>query len=323
MSDEGSRGVSLRGAVDLSSLVNRPEPPAPGAVGAGAGAAPGATGAVSLVVNVDEHSFNDLVELSSTVPVVVDLWASWAEESTRLSATLIKIVREYAGRFVLARVEAERNPRLAQAFQAQQVPTVAAIIAGRPIGLFVGELPEPELRDAIEQVLAFAAQNGVTGTIPVDDADAGSDGADEAEAPEPPLPPLHQEAFDAIERGDYAAAVDAYTKAIAQNPADDDAKAGLAQVSLLDRLQGKTLDDIRGAAATDPENIDAQLDVADADVSGGHVEDAFDRLLTLFPKLDADGKNRVRERLVELFEVVGTADARVITARGRLANLLY
>jgi putative thioredoxin len=316
VSDErAALAASLRGAVDLSGLVNRPDPAAAG------GAPAEASDGLRLVVDIDERSFAQLVEVSRTVPVLVDLWASWAEQSTRLSATLIKLAREYAGRFVLARVEAERNPQLAQAFQAQQVPTVAAIIGGRPIGLFVGELPEPEIRDAIEQVLAFAAQNGVTGTVPVDETDAEADAAAE---PEPaPLPPLHQEAYDAIERGDFQAAIDAYTKALAQNPADHDAKAGLAQVSLLHRLQGKTLEEIRAAAAAAPEDVDAQLDVADADLSGGHVEDAFDRLLTLFPKLDADGKNRVRERLVELFEVVGVEDPRVIKARGRLASLLY
>jgi len=303
--------------VDLSGLVNRPEPNAGGGAPTGAG---GEASGSRLIVDVDDRSFSQLVELSSTVPVLVDLWASWSEQSTRLSATLIKVVREYAGRFVLARVEAERSPQLAQAFQAQQVPTVAAVIGGRPIGLFVGELPEPEIRDAVEQVLAFAAQNGVTGTIPVDETDAEAEAAE----PEPaPLPPLHQEAFDAIERGDYAAAIEAYKKAIAQSPADDEAKAGLAQVSLLHRLQGKTLEEIRAAAAAAPDDVDAQLDVADADLSGGHVDDAFDRLLTLFPKLDADGRNRVRERLVELFEVVGSADPRVAKARGRLASLLY
>ncbi|HEY0249023.1 MAG TPA: tetratricopeptide repeat protein [Gryllotalpicola sp.] len=315
MSDERANIGNLRGAVDLSSLVNRP---APGEAGSDASA--GASGGSRVVVDADDRSFTQLIEISRTVPVVVDLWASWSEQSTQLSATLTRLAREYAGRFVLARIETERSPQLAQAFQAQQVPTVAAVIGGRPVGLFVGELPEAEVRDAIEQVLAFAAQNGVTGTVPMGD----EDGAEEPGEPEPaPLPPLHQEAYDAIDRGDYHAAIEAYRKAIAQNPADDEAKAGLAQVSLLDRMQGKSLDDVRRAAADAPDDIDAQFDVADADVSGGHVEDAFGRLLTLFPKLDAAGKNRVRERLVELFEVVGVADPRVITARGRLANLLY
>ena len=144
-----------------------------------------------------------------------------------------------------------------------------------------------------------------------------------AEPAEPPLPPLHQEAYDAIERGDYDAAASAYRTAIAQDPRDALASAGHAQVNLLARLQGKTLDEIRSAAASAPDDLGAQLDVADLDLSGGHIDDAFDRLLNLFPTLDADGKKVVRERIVEMFEVVGTDDPRVAVARRRLANLLY
>jgi putative thioredoxin len=152
------------------------------------------------------------------------------------------------------------------------------------------------------------------------DAEAGDA---QAEPVEEPLPPLHQEAYDAIARGDFEAAASAYRTAIAQDPRDSLAVAGLAQANLLGRLQGKTLDEIRNTAASTPDDLDAQLDVADLDLSGGHVEDAFDRLLTLFPKLDVDGKKRVRERLVEYFEVVGTEDPRVAAARRRLTNLLY
>ena len=145
----------------------------------------------------------------------------------------------------------------------------------------------------------------------------------EAEPVEPPLPPLHQEAYDAIERGDFDVAASAYRTAIAQDPRDALATAGLAQVNLLGRLEGKTLDEIRSAAASAPDDLGAQLDVADLDLSGGHIDDAFDRLLNLFPSLDADGKKLVRERIVELFEVVGTDDPRVAAARRRLASLLY
>ena len=132
-----------------------------------------------------------------------------------------------------------------------------------------------------------------------------------------------REAYDAISRGDYAAAASAYRTAIAQDPRDDLAVAGLAQANLLGRLQGKTLDEIRNRAASAPDDLDAQLDVADLDLSGGHVDDAFARLLDLFPKLDAAGRNTVRERLLELFQVVGVDDPRVNTARQRLAMLLY
>ncbi|SDS56983.1 tetratricopeptide repeat protein [Microterricola viridarii] len=320
--------ASLRGAVDLSSLVQRANAPTP-APGQAAGA-PGQPGAPvqipSLVLEAGDANFGEVLELSQHVPVLVDLYADWAEQSTALSDVLRRVVAGLRGRLVLVRVAVEANPQLAQAFQAQSVPTVAAVIAGQPVPLFAGSIPEAQLLDIVEQLLELAAQNGVTGSAVA--ADAGAEGVDgaaaePAEPVEEPLPPLHAEAYEAIERADYPAAIAAYKTAIAQDPRDELAVAGLAQVSLLHRLTGKTVQQIRTAAGAAPDDLDAQLDVADLDLSGGHVADAFDRLLTLFPKLDADGKNRVRERMLELFEVVGTTDPLVIAARQRLAMLLY
>ncbi|PPH29981.1 tetratricopeptide repeat protein [Rathayibacter sp. AY1F9] len=311
---------NLRGAVDLSSLVNRRTPPAASAGAPAAPAAPGgAPGANPLLLTAGDAEFDQVVQLSSRVPVIVDLRGSWSDQSQSMTALLEKVVVSYAGAFVLVGVDVESSPQLAQAFQVQSVPTVAAIIGGRPVPLFSGLVAEEQLRDLLEQVLQLAAQNGVTGTVPVE----GAAPAEGAEPETEPLPPHHQEAYDAIDRGDYAAAITEYETAIAQNPRDDLAVAGLAQVRLLARLQGRTLDDIRSTAAAEPSNLDAQLAVADLDVSGGHVEDAFDRLLSMFPRLDAEGKAAVRARLLELFEIVGQTDPRVNKARARLTGLLY
>jgi putative thioredoxin len=181
---------------------------------------------------------------------------------------------------------------------------------------------EADIFNLFEQVLELAAQNGVVGIAKPAGVPSGEAGAAVA-PPAPALPPLHQEAFDTAERADYPAAIAAWEKALKQNPNDADAKAGLAQITLLHRLQGKAMADIRAAAAANPEGLEQQLDVADLDVSGGHVDDAFDRLLVLFPKLDQDGKNVVRARLLDLFEVVGLTDPAVNSARMRLTNLLY
>jgi putative thioredoxin len=137
------------------------------------------------------------------------------------------------------------------------------------------------------------------------------------------VPPLHAEAYEAIEAGDYARAVDAYRRALAEDPRDADAQAGLGQVLLLQRVQGVDLQEARAAAAAAPLDVDAQFTVADLDVSGGHVDDAFARLLELFAALPAEERAPVRERLLELFGLVGDADPRVIRARGRLASLLF
>lgn len=305
MSNLPPSAASLRGAVDLSSLVRPPAPPA-GAPAAKAPAIP------SLVMDATDASFSNILELSNTVPVVVELHGGAP------TTTLARLVVGLGGKLVLARVDAAANPQLQQAFQATVAPTVAAVVAGRPIALYEGELVEEETRQVLEQLLALAVQNGVTGTVSVPNAPA-----EEAEPVEEPLPPLHQEAYDAIESGDYPTAIAAYRTAIAQDPRDQLAVAGLAQVSLIHRLAGESVANIRDAAAAAQDDVDAQLMVADLDVSGGHLDDAFDRLLTLFPRLDAEGKTAVRTRMLEYFEVAGAEDPRVGAARRRLTALLY
>jgi putative thioredoxin len=317
--------TNLRGAVDLSSLVSRQaQAGAPAESATGQPPAEALT-LPSLYFEGTDANFNDFIDLSMRVPVIVDLGAEWSEPWKQLTSLLDRLIAGFGGRLVIVKVDVDANPQLAQAFQAQSVPAVAALVAGRPVQLFVGAPPEDQLRDVFEQLLELAAQNGVTGTVTVEGGEAPGDveGAAAEPAPEPPLPPLHAEAYDAIERGDFEAAIQAYRTAIAQDPRDSLAVAGLAQVSLLARLSGHTSDELRAAAAEAPKDVAAQLGVADLDISGGHVEDAFDRLLTLFPTLDAAGKEEVRTRILEYFEIVGADDPRVGKARARLASLLY
>lgn len=306
MSDPTMGLGSLRGAVDLSGLVRAAQAPATAAAGA-ASAAPASGG---VVREVDEVSFPGVLELSRTVPVIVEFYADG------IAPALGDLVASYGGRLVLATIEGNRNPQLAQAFQIQQVPAVVALIGGRPIPLFLGMPSEQEVRQVLDKVLDAAAQSGVAGTVAVD-GDAAAEPADE------PLPPLHQEAYDAISAGDLAAAAQAYRTAIAQNPRDQLAVAGLAQVSLLQRLEGAVAADVRRAAADAPDDLDAQLAVADLDLSGGHVDDAFARLLRVFPGQSVEGKAAIRTRMLDFFEIVGAEDPRTVAARRALTALLY
>ena len=314
-------GPSLRGAVDLSALVRRANAPqGPDAEAAGEAAPAGAAG---IVFAASDATFESVLELSSRVPVVVEFYAPGLEPA------LGRLIETYGGRLALATVDGQANPQLAQAFQVREVPAVAAVIAGRPVNLFLGMPSDDEVRGVLDELLTLATQNGVTGKLEVAAPDADAEGADPAEPatpPEPveePLPPHHQEAYDAIAAGDFATAVAEYRKAIAESPRDALAVAGLAQVLLLQRLDGVVAEDVRAAAADRPADSAAQLAVADLDVSGGHVEDAFARLLELFPTLDADGKDAVRTRLLEYFEIAGPDDPRVLDARRRLTTLLY
>src|SRR6476661_4661321 len=314
MSHQPFTAAALRGAVDLSSL-KRPAQPAGPASGAGSTSADGA----GLVIEGTDASIRDVIAASASHPVVMVLWSPRLQESADFVTTFGSVARRYGGRFQLVTVDVDANPTILQAFQVQAVPVSFAFVQSQPVPLFEGVQPEDQITAVIDQVLQLAAQHGVTGTVTSGDGAAATDEPEQ----EQPLPPLHQQAFDAIEAGDLDGAAAAYREALAQSPADSDAKLGLAQVGLLQRTQGVDLQTARAAAAAAPTDVDAQILVADLDLLGGHVEDAFLRLIdTVRVTADAD-RNTVREHLVELFEVVGVTDERVVRARKSLMSALF
>ncbi len=318
--------LNLRGAVDLSSLRRPAAPPAPAPSASADGASPaggtpqgGETGKAPLRVDATESNFQDLVQLSAQIPVLFILWSSYAPESPAVLDAAERVVESYGGRLVLAAADVDTFPQLAQAFQVQAVPTAVAVVKGQPVPLFQGPADDEQIRGLVEELLKVAAANGVTGSM----GDAAADGEDAEPAP---LPPLHQAAIDAIEAGDYAAAVAAYKQALLEQPADADAKAGLAQVELmarLDKLSAPEAESLRDLAAKESDNLQAQLTVADLDISGGHIDDAFKRIITFIGRNFGPERETARVRLLELFEVVGTQDERVAKARQGLARVLF
>ncbi|WP_347107806.1 tetratricopeptide repeat protein [Paenarthrobacter sp. S56] len=272
----------------------------------------------SLRVDATESNFQDLVQLSAQIPVLFVLWSHYAAESSGVLDAAQRVVESYGGRLVLAAADVDTFPQLAQAFQVQAVPTAVAVVKGQPVPLFQGPADDAQIRSLVEELLQVAAANGVTGSI--------GDAAQAGEAEPAPLPPLHQAAIDAIEAGDYAGAAAAYKQALLEQPADSDAKAGLAQVELMSRLEKLTAPEAEGLrelAAQEPDNVQAQLGVADLDVSGGHIEDGFNRIIAFIGRNFGPERETARVRLLELFEVVGTTDDRVAKARQGLARVLF
>ncbi|RKT85739.1 putative thioredoxin [Saccharopolyspora antimicrobica] len=306
---------AMAGAVDLSALKSRAEANARAAAQPAAGGDGGAAPASGAVIDVTEADFQaEVVEKSLQVPVIVDLWATWCGPCKQLSPVLERLAQEAGGAWVLAKIDVDANPRIAQLFQVQSVPMVIAIAGGQPVDAFSGALPEPQIRQWIDELL-----NALRDQLPGIRAAEQGGAAEPAEEPEDPR---FTAAEDALERGDYAAAEDAYQKILDSEPNNEQAKAALAQVRFSARAEQADPAAIERADAA-PEDIDAQLAAADAELAIGKVEEGFDRLIRGVKRTSGDERDRVRRHLVEMFEVFPEGDERVSAARRALASALF
>ncbi|MFI7021877.1 tetratricopeptide repeat protein [Micromonospora sp. NPDC049900] len=295
--------IFTRGAVDLSALrPAAPSPtPAPAQSGPPAAVPGGPVGGGVTVIDVTEATFqSEVLERSLTTPVVVDFWAEWCEPCKQLSPVLERLATEGGGAWVLAKVDVDANPRLAQMFRVQGIPMVYAVVGGQPVDAFSGVVPEAQLRQWIQAVLKAG---GVAVAEPED--------------------PRLDEADDALMTGDLDAAERAYRKILAETPADAAAEAGLAQVGLARRVAGADPQAALAAAAADPDDVGAQLLAADIEVLSGLAEQAYQRLVSVVRRTAGEDREKVRQHLVGLFTIAGPEDPAVASARRALASALF
>jgi putative thioredoxin len=275
--------------------------------------------APQVVRDVTDATFQvDVMDLSMRVPVVLDLWATWCGPCKTLSPILERLAEDGGGRWVLAKVDVDANPAIAQAFQVQSIPSVFAVVGGRPLPLFQGALPEPQVRAYLDELFKVAQANGITGTL-------GAEGVAEAgDGPaEPPADPRMEAAYDAIEAGDWAAARRAYQSILDATPGDPVARAGVALVGVFERVDGRDHAELLAAADADPEDMAAQALAGDVLVLQGRPVEAFARLVGAIRFTSGADRDRLRTHLLELFEVVGPDDPAVARARIDLANALF
>ena len=269
-----------------------------------------------------------MLQASTTAPVVLVFYSpGQAPESAQMADDVADLVSQYDGRFLAGLVDVDAVPQIAQVIaQASQmpqlpVPLLMVFLDGRPaIQPIPGMVPRDELNTLFNELGQQLTAQGITGRHqPLAAAPAEGDGADVEAGPDPRYAP----AQDALAAGDLDAAVAEYKKLVDGNPADAEAAAGLAMAKILQRTQGVDLHEARAAAAASPDDVDAQIMVADLDLLGGHVEDAFARLVELVRRTSDKDRDRAREHLVGLFAAVGNEDPRVLKGRQALASALF
>ena len=310
-----------RGAIDLSAL-KRPATPPPAA---GAPSGPGGTvgGGGAYALDVTEQNFQALLEQSMKAPVLLVFYSrTRMPESGQLADDVATLSGEFEGRFLAGLVDIDAAPGIAQAMQIPSIPLVVMVLDGRPMPLLQDVVPVDELRTALTQVMQQLVTQGVTERHqPL--AGAPAPEAEGEESAEPVADPRYAAAQDALGEGDIDAAVTEYQKLVDANPADAEAVAGLAMSRLLQRTAGVDLNAARGAAAAAPDDVAAQIMVADLDLLGGHVEDAFNRLIALVARSAGDERDAARQHLLALFAAVGNDDERVLKGRQALASALF
>jgi len=261
----------------------------------------------ALVIQVDANSIRDYLAISDSLPVLVLFVQENDPASQSILSTVKLLTEKTAGRILTLVVDAVKSPELAQAFDLKQIPTLLGMLKGQPAPLFAGDQPAEQVQQIIDRVLEVGKENGLTGTVKVAE-------------PEPELSITHQQAFAAIEENNYPLARSLYEKALVENPNDQLAEAGLAQIKLLIRLEGKDLPSLVGSLGQDTDTV---LDRVDALVATGVASTGFEQLLVLFENSAKDQREPIRLRFVELFLVVGNEDPAVIKARKNLSLLLF
>jgi putative thioredoxin len=305
---QAKMAAAMAGAVDLAAVKARSEAAAraQAAPPPSANAPVGAPG--SAVVDVTEATFQaEVLDRSFQVPVVLDLWAEWCGPCKQLSPVLERLAAEGGGSWVLAKVDVDANPALAQALRVQGIPAVKAVWQGQLVAEFSGAIPEEQAREFVTELVRATTGGALPGDAP-----------DEQVAEDPRL----DAAEAALERGDLAAAEAAYQAILDAEPDHPEAALALRQVQLFRRADEAGPDALAAADAA-PDDVSAQTRAADFLLGTGNIEAAFDRLLDVIRRTSGEDRDLARAHLVELFAVVGDDDPRVGAGRRQLMAALF
>ncbi len=292
-----------------------------------------------IVFDVTTADFQDrALKASLEKPVMVDFWAPWCGPCKQLMPVLEAEVRAAGGEVLLAKVNIDENPDLAQALQIQSVPTVMVFFQGQPVTGFQGARPASEIKTLIAQLVKLAR------SVKPDALD---------------IPAVLKDAADFLAAGDVRAAQDSYIQILSQEPENIDAYVGMVRVLIasgaLEEAQAyverapeaiaknpalasarTALELALGASAaatrlqpllkkveSDPADHQARFDLAAARFAAGQKAEAMDDLLHIIKADRGWNEEAARKELLRYFEALGFADPLSVQGRKKLSAVLF
>jgi putative thioredoxin len=280
-------------------------------------------------VDVSEQDFEQsVVQRSHEVPVVIDFWAPWCGPCRALGPTLEKLAEEQQGKFILAKINIDENPMLAQAFQIQSIPAVKAVRNGALAGEFLGAQPEPNVRRFIEQLMPSEAESLAREAQRLEEA-GKAQGAESLyraalakEANQSPA--LLGLARVLVQRGEEGEALTLLGRVPITAPESAAAQQLTAQLRL--KQSGASAGDeqkYRDRLAADANDLDARFELSQVLAAVGRYEEALTELLTIVKKDRQFRDDGARKAMLEIFDVVGARSELAEHYRSELAKVLF
>ncbi len=287
-----------------------------------------------IVDGTDATFMQDVIEVSKTIPVIVDFWAPWCGPCKTLGPAIEAAVAKADGRVKLVKIDVDANPGIAGQLQVQSIPTVYAFFNGNPVDGFQGALPPSEINAFVDKIVALGPEpdNGL------DDAVAAAEemlvNGENADAVETFAAILSEDGNHAVAYGGLVRAhlalgeIDQAEAVLNGAPAEISTHAALeaahAQIVLAHKAAGAgPVDELRAKVEVNPDDHQARLELANALLANDDAQGAVDQLLELFRRDREWNEGAAKTELFTIFDALPPKDPIVLNGRRKLSSMIF